>query len=123
MHHPTLEAQAKAKWGETDAYKEFSQKTAGTSQADMQSTADALMDIFAEFGVIRHKSPACVEAQTLVAKLQNFITSHYYTCTKQILQGLGQLYIAGDTMTEAIDHAGGIGTAEFVHQAIEVFCR
>lgn len=123
MDHLNFDAEAKAKWGKTAAYKEFSQKTAGTSQADMQSTADALMDIFAEFGAIRHLSPACVEAQTLVAKLQNFITAHYYTCTRQILQGLGQMYIAGDTMTENINHAGGNGTAEFVHQAIEIFCK
>ena len=116
-------AEAKAKWGKTDAYKEFSQKTAGQTAPQMQSTADALMDIFAEMGAIRHTSPASQEAQALVTKLQRFITEHYYTCTKQILVGLGQMYIAGDSMTENIDRAGGEGTAEFAHQAIEVYCK
>ena len=116
-------AQAKAKWGKTEAYKEFEQKTAGQTPAQMQDTGDALMDIFAQIGAIRHTSPASGEAQALVAKLQNFITDHYYTCTKQILLGLGQMYIAGDSMTENIDKAGGEGTAAFAHQAIEIYCK
>ena len=116
-------AQAKAKWGETEAYKEFEQKTAGQTPAQMQDTGDALMDIFAQIGAIRHTSPASGEAQALVAKLQSFITDHYYTCTKQILRGLGQMYIAGDSMTENIDKAGGEGTADFAHQAIEIYCK
>lgn len=116
-------AQAKARWGKTDAYKEFEQKTAGQTPAQMQSAGDALMAIFAQFGAIRHASPASAEAQALVAKLQGFITEHYYTCTKPILLGLGQMYIAGDSMTENIDRAGGEGTAEFAHQAIEIYCK
>lgn len=116
-------AEAKAKWGKTDSYKEFEQKTAGQTTAQMKSTGEALMDIFAEFGAIRHLSPTSEEAQALVAKLQSFITGHYYTCTKQILRGLGQMYIAGDGMTENIDKAGGTGTAEFAHQAIEIYCK
>lgn len=116
-------AEAKAKWGHTAAYREFEEKTTGQSPADLQATGGALMDIFAEFGAIRHTSPASGEAQALTAKLQNFITGHYYTCTRQILRGLGQMYIAGDSMTENIDKAGGEGTAEFVHRAIEVYCE
>ena len=116
-------AQAKAKWGKTDAYKEFEQKTAGQTTAQMQKAGEGLMDIFAQIGAIRHTSPASGEAQALVAKLQGFITEHYYTCTKDILRGLGQMYIAGDSMTENIDKAGGEGTAEFAHQAIEIFCK
>lgn len=115
-------AEAKAKWGNTEAYKEFRQRSADQTPAQLKSTGDALMDIFAEFGAIRHTSPAGNEAQALVAKLQNFISAHYYTCTKQILRGLGQMYIAGDSMTENIDTTGGTGTAQFAHEAIEVFC-
>ena len=116
-------AQAKAKWGKTEAYKEFEQKTAGQTPAQRKQVGDALMDIFAQIGAIRHTSPASGEAQALVAKLQEFITEHYYTCTKQILRGLGQMYIAGDSMTENIDRAGGEGTAEFTHQAIDIYCK
>lgn len=115
-------AQAKAKWGGTDAYKEFEAKTAGHSQAHLASTGKALMDIFAEIGGIRQESPEGEAAQALVAKLQNFITGHYYTCTPQILRGLGQMYIADETFKSNIDAAGGEGTAEFAHKAIKYYC-
>ena len=116
-------AQAKAKWGKTDAYREYEEKTAGQSAAQIRSTGDALMDIFAQLGAIRQFSPASAEAQALVAKLQDFISDHYYTCTKQILRDLGQMYIAGDAMTENIDRAGGAGTADFTHRASEIYCK
>ena len=116
-------AEAKARWGKTKAWQEYEQKAAGQTAEQKQSTGDALMEIFARFGKIRHLSPESQEAQELVASLQDFITRHYYTCTKPILQGLGQLYIAGDSMTENIDKAGGEGTARFAHDAIEIFCR
>lgn len=116
-------AEAKAKWGRTEAYKEFEQKTADQTEEQMQAAGDGLMAIFARMGAVRHLSPASGEAQALVAKLQNYITQHYYTCTKQILRGLGQLYIAGDSMTENIDRAGGEGTAAFAHRAIEIYCQ
>lgn len=115
--------EAREKWGKTDAYREFQHKTAGQNADEMRATGDALMDIFAEIGAIRQLSPGSDEAQALVAKLQGYITEHYYTCTKQILQGLGQMYIAGDSMTENIDKAGGPGTAEFAHAAIEIYCK
>lgn len=115
--------EAREKWGKTEAYQEFEVKTAGQSKAQMQSTGDALMDIFREFGTIRHLSPASTEAQALVAKLQSFITEHYYTCTKQILFGLGQMYAAPGEMNENIDKAGGEGTGAFAKDAIGVYCK
>ena len=116
-------AEAKARWGKTKAWQEYEQKAAGQTVEQKQSTGDALMDIFARFGKIRHLSPESQEAQELVASLQDFITRHYYTCTKPILRGLGQMYIAGDSMTENIDKAGGQGTAGFARQAIEIYCK
>jgi len=89
----------------------------------MQSTGDGLMAIFAEVGAIRHLAPESEDAQALIAKLQAFISEHYYTCTPQILRGLGMMYIAGDSMTENIDKAGGPGTAEFTHKAIEIYTK
>ena len=115
-------AEAKKRWGSTDAYKEFEQKTAGQTQAQQNAAGDGLMTIFARMGTIRTTDPAASEAQALVQELQDYITAHYYTCTKQILRGLGMMYIAGDDMTANIDAAGGAGTAQFAHEAIEIYC-
>ena len=61
--------------------------------------------------------------QAQVKKLQDFISEHYYTCSKTILGQLGQLYTAGGAFTQNINAAGGPGTAEFASKAIEVYCR
>lgn len=114
---------AKKKWGQTQAYKEYEAKTSEKTQSQMMETGDRLMDIFKEFGAIRHLSPASSEAQDLVTKLQSFITDNYYTCTRQILFSLGQMYAAGDEMNENIDKAGGEGTGAFVRDAITVYCK
>ena len=132
-------AQAKASWGTTPAYKEFEEKSKGRTQEDDQNIAQGLMDIFAEFGAIRgaeagtlkgaeldavkSADPASAEAQALVKKLQDYITQHFYNCTNEILSGLGKMYAGGGDFTKNIDSYGGEGTAEFVHQAIEVYIR
>lgn len=119
----TYKNAAKEKWGNTDAYREYETKTAGQSAEQMQAAGDGLMEIFKEFGAIRHLSPSDPQAQALVAKLQGYITDHYYSCTKQILFGLGQMYAAGDEMNRNIDKAGGEGTGVFARDAITVYCK
>ena len=116
-------AQAKAKWGATDAYREYEQKTAGQTKDAQKAAGDGLMDIFREMGAVRHLDPASKDAQALVAKLQNYITANYYTCTKEIFAGLGQMYVQDERFRKNIDAAGGAGTAEFANRAIEIYCK
>jgi len=116
-------AEAKKKWGATDAYREFEEKTRGQTPDQQKADGDGLMAIFARMGEIRHLSPASAEAQALVQELQRYITEHYYNCTPQILMGLGQMYAAGDEMNQNIDAAGGEGTGAFARDAIMVYCR
>ena len=116
-------AEAKRRWGNTDAYQEFEQKTAGQSREQQKSDGDGLMAIFVRMGAIRHTDPGAPEAQALVKELQDYITEHFYTCTPQILRGLGEMYAGGGSMTENIDAAGGKGTGEFALEAIRVYCK
>lgn len=106
--------EVKQKWGHTEAYKEFEQKHFSPTDK-----IDELMQIFAEIGKIKHLSPDSAEAQDLVKKLQNFITENYYTCTDEILKGLGQMYILDERFKNNIDKAGGLGTAEFTAKIIK----
>lgn len=114
---------AKERWGATDAYKEFEAKDAGYTDTDRKKMGEAMMELFKEFGSLMDKDPADSAVQAQVKKLQDFITKHYYTCTNQILGGLGQMYAAGGEMTENIDAAGGKGCAEFTAKAIEIYCK
>ena len=116
-------AQAKASWGDTDAYKEYEKKTEGLSKEQKNGLGIGMMEIFKEFGQLLPANPGDDLAQAQVKKLQDYITEHFYTCTDEILSGLGKMYAAGGSMTENIDKAGGKGTAEFVSEAIEVYCK
>ena len=112
--------EVKEKWGGTDAYREYEQRR--KDGQDMQSSAKGLMDLFAQIGALRHLSPAGEQAQKQIRALQDFISEHFYTCTKQILSGLGELYTGDARMKRNIDGAGGEGTAEFTRKAIEAYC-
>ena len=118
------EVEAKQRWGETDAYKEHEQKTANYSKDKWQEVNDGLMVIFAKFSECRKNGNTAVsdEAQALVKELQDYITENYYTCTKEILAGLGQMYVADERFKANINKNGN-GTAEFVREAIEIYCR
>lgn len=116
-------AEAKQRWGRTDAWKESQEKAKGKTQEDQAAEADGLMDIFRRLGQLRQGDPASPEAQALIAELQQYICDHYYNCTNQILFGLGQMYAAGDEMNENIDRAGGAGTGDFARRAIEAYCK
>ncbi len=61
------------------------------------------------------------EALALVKELQAYITENYYTCTNEILAGLGQMYVADERFKNNIDKNGN-GTAEFISKAIEIYC-
>ena len=116
-------AQAKASWGDTDAYKEYEKKTEGLSKEQKNAFGIEMMEIFKEFGQLLSANPGDESVQAKVKKLQDYITEHFYTCTNEILAGLGKMYAGGGSMTENIDKAGGKGTAEFVSEAIEIYCK
>ena len=116
-------AQAKTLWGKTEAYREYQVKSQGRSKETDRALGDDLMGLFRELGTMRDQTADSETVQTWVKKLQGFISEHYYTCTKPILMGLGQMYAGGGSMTENIDHAGGAGTGEFAMQAITVYCK
>ena len=80
------------------------------------------MAIFAEIGPYRHLSPSSKEVQEKITVLQKFITDNYFVCTDETLNGLGQMYVSDERFKKNIDKVGGDGTAEFVKQAISVYC-
>ena len=111
-------AEVREKWGNTAAYQEYQQHEKDGSARD----SDDLMACFAELGKRKHLDPAAAEVQAAVRDLQQFITGHLYTCTPEILAGLGEMYTADERFHRNIDKAGGDGTAEFVAKAIRAYC-
>ena len=113
-------AEAKAKWGDTKEYQEFSQKQ--KNGQDFSKTTWQLMNLFSELGTYKQLPPADKAVQKKIGALQNFIQSNYYACNAAIFRELGHLYANDERFKHNIDKAGGEGTAEFVKQAIDIYC-
>ncbi|MBQ9988828.1 MAG: MerR family transcriptional regulator [Clostridia bacterium] len=113
-------AEAKARWGQTKAYAEFSEKQ--KNGADNAAGLDRLNSVFAAFGTLRHLPVSDARVQSTVGDLKAAITEHFYTCTDEILRGLGQMYVADERFARNIDRAGGPGTADFAGRAIAFYC-
>ena len=116
--------EARSRWWDTDAYREHEQKTKNYTKEKWAEANDGMMAIFAEFAECKNSGASAdsAEAQALVTKLQAHITANYYTCTDEILAGLGKMYVADERFTKNIDKYGD-GTAEFASEAIAVFCQ
>ena len=108
--------EVKARWGKTEAYQEYQQRGS-------QSDGNALMALFADLGQVKHLPPESAEAQAAVKAIQDHITANYYTCTKEIFAGLGQMYVQDDRFRRNIDATGGEGTAAFAAKAIKIYCE
>lgn len=117
-----FEKEAKEKWGQTQAYKEYEEKHHSQQAQDaLASEMDRMMAAFA-LCMKKGEKPASGKAQSLVKILQDHITQNYYRCTDEILAGLGKMYAADDRFHNNIDkHADG--TAAFICEAIEIYCR
>ena len=119
-----IKAETKAKWGHTDAYKQFEEKVKDYSEKEWNDSADGINGIMEAFAICMKNgdAPESVEAQTLAKRLQNYISEHFYNCTTQILEGLGQIYVSDDRFKQNID-AYGSGTAEYINHAITAYCN
>jgi len=118
-----LQAEAKAKWGGTEAWQSWEQQSAKHSHQQQVQNGNRLMAKLAAIGALRDKGADSPEVQQEVAALQQLITDCFYPCNNETLRGLGQMYVADERFMRNIDKAGGEGTAQFVSKAIEVYCR
>ena len=118
----SYENEARECYGNTAAYREHEQKTKNYTKEKWAEANDGMMAIFAEFAACKDSgvSAESAEAQAIVVKLQSHITANYYTCTDEILAGLGKMYVADERFKKNIDKYGE-GTAEFASEGIRIY--
>lgn len=117
------EERAREYWSATQEYREFEEKNKERTLSEIKDLGNRLMAIIAEFGSMKDKPANNSEVQAQVRRLQEFITTNYYTCSNVILSRLGDMYAGGGEFTVNIDKARGKGTAEFAKKAIEIYCK
>ena len=116
--------EVREKWGKSDAYKEHTKKTKDYSKDKWNSLAEDMDEIMKEFSLCMKSGAeeSSDEAQSLVKRLQEHITENYYSCTKEILAGLGQMYVCDERFRNNIDKHSD-GTADFISKAIAIYCK
>lgn len=114
--------EAQQRWGQSTAWTEYEAKESRRTPAQQQDAADRLMALLAEIGAARPLPPDSPVVREKVAALQRHITDHFYTCTDEILAGLGQMYTGDERFRRNIDAAGGEGCAAFAGEAIRLYC-
>ena len=114
---------AKEQWGTSPEFKEFEEKSCNWTDGDKKGVYADFIKIFEKFGKIKDSNPASKEAQGLVKELQGYISNHFYKCSDEVLAGLGKMYAGGGEFTDNINSYGGEGTADFVYEAIKVYCK
>ena len=114
--------EAKARWGETEAYRESAWRTAKYSAEDFARIQEQSNDLFREFAALVGASPSDERVQALVKRWQTLISESYYFCSDEILEGLGQMYVADERFTKNLDKFGA-GTAQFMSDAIAAYCK
>ena len=124
MKEQNNQSEVRELYGNTAAYREHEQKTKNYTKEKWAAANDGLMTIFAEFAACKDSGASAdsAEAQALVAKLQAHITANYYTCTNEILAGLGKMYVADERFKKNIDKYSE-GIAEYVAEAIDEYCK
>ncbi|HGO5512503.1 TPA: MerR family transcriptional regulator [Streptococcus suis subsp. hashimotonensis] len=113
-------AEAKERWGNTAAYVEFEERYDASKDRVFAQEMQAIFEVFGKMQSLEADHP---DVQAQVANLQVYITENFYTCTKEILQNLGLMYVEDERFLANLDRAGGPGTASFVSQAIAIYCK
>lgn len=114
----TYYEEAKERWGDTAAWREFEKRSDPSKE-----TGNGLMEVLARLGESKELPLESNEVQAAVADIQRYITEHYYDCTNEIFGELGEMYVADERFKKNIDEAGGDGTAKFARDAIRFYCN
>lgn len=114
--------EAQTRWGDSAAWRQSKERTARLDKDGWAVRAEEMNDILRRAAELRNSDPAALEAQTLAREWQAFISRHYYDCTKEILTGLGRMYMADGRFQKNLDRFGA-GTASFLSAAIAEYTK
>lgn len=113
------EAEVQERWGDTDAYREANRRTKGYSRDDwakIKAEDKALMEALAE-KLREDKSAEDDEVLELAERHRLHLDRWFYPCSHRMHAGLGEMYVADERFTKAIERHGE-GLAAFLAAAI-----
>ena len=114
--------EVKDKYGKTDAYREYKNKTFNYKKGDWNNLNKEMLDIFKRISDKMDLDPGSNEVQELVEEWRNYISKNLYNCSKQIFKSLGEMYVCDERFKNNIDKIK-YGLAQFLSDAIKIYCN
>ena len=114
------EAEAKARWGNTDAYQESARRTKQYGKPEWEAIRNESEEIYARLGALMQQGAAASDpaVQAAVEDHRRHIERWFYPCSGQMHKGLGEMYVADPRFTATLDKKAGPGFARFFRDAI-----
>jgi DNA-binding transcriptional MerR regulator len=113
------EAEARQRWGNTDAYKESARRTKQYGRAEWEGIkreSDAINARLRDL-LIQGAAPSDPAVQAAVEDHRLHIARWYYPCSREMHHGLAEMYVADPRFTENLDKVAP-GFARFLRDAI-----
>ena len=112
-------AEAKERWGQTDAYKESQKRLAGYSKEDIAKAQLAMQDATnLVLAAMQAGLPAeSAEAMAGAEAHRRSISDYWYDCSYEIHTGLATMYLADPRFTAHYEGQQA-GLAKYIHDAI-----
>lgn len=108
------------RWGDTDAYKQSSPRTAQYSKADWQRFSAEQEEVQQAITSLMDEGvpPTDRRATDAVERHRLLIDRWFYPCSRQFHRELGKMYIADERFRNTYDDIRA-GMAQYVHDAIQ----
>ena len=115
-----LQAEAKARWGGTEQYRESTKRAKSYTAADLSKIKAELEAIEVGFAdaLKGEVEPAGVAARALAERARAHIDRWYYPCSHEMHSALADMYTADERFREHYDRRAA-GLAEYVSAAIK----
>ena len=113
------EAEARERWGHTDAYRESARRSAGYGEREwtqIRAEADAVVADFARL-LAAGEAADGEEARVVAEHHRQHITRWFYAVSPQMHRNLAEMYIADERFAASYERVAP-GLARYVHDAV-----
>jgi DNA-binding transcriptional MerR regulator len=120
-HRTKYADEAKQRWGTTDAYAESQKRTSKYTREDWERIQQEGAEIREGLAALMSRSPSDPNVQGLVKRFHEHMNNNFYTCSLEMLSGLGDMYVNDPRFTATYEKVRP-GLAVFLRDAIKVYC-
>lgn len=114
------QAEAKERWGHTDAWKQSQERMKNWSKDDMRAIQKEGKDILLKIVQLMDRGPSDSKVLSLIEAYHQHM-GQFYDCSLQMFRGLGTMY-SEDERFAAYYEKFAPGLAEFMTQGIHHYC-